>query len=146
MKTVERSEGMKKVVTLLMVGLSLLLTGCGNKLTTYEEKNYEELMTMFQEKQSFVLFIGSSECSHCALYKETLNEVIKKYQVHITYIDVSKLSQEENNKLKAIVNYTGTPTTVFIENGVETSMYDRIDGNKPMDKVVEKLKKQGYIK
>lgn len=101
---------------------------------------------MFEKKQSFVLFIGSTECQHCDLYKETLNEVIKKYQIHITYIDISKLSNEEQNKLKTIVNYTGTPTTIFIENGEETSMYDRIDGNKAIDKVIEKLKKKGYIK
>ncbi|MCI9234338.1 MAG: thioredoxin family protein, partial [Bacilli bacterium] len=98
------------------------------------------------EKKSFILFIGSTECQHCDLYKETLNEVISKYQVKISYIDISKLSAEENAKLKVHVNYNGTPTTVFIENGAETSMYDRIDGNKPMNKVVEKLKKKGYIK
>lgn len=101
---------------------------------------------MIEEKQSFILFIGSTECQHCDLYKETLNEVISKYQIKISYIDISKLSVAENAKLKTYVNYTGTPTTAFIENGVEASMYDRIDGNKPMNKVVEKLKKKGYIK
>lgn len=137
---------MKKLFILIVIGFSLCLTGCGNKLKTYDELDYKTLMNMFDEKKSFILFIGSTECQHCDLYKETLNEVISKYQVKISYIDISKLSAEENAKLKVHVNYNGTPTTVFIENGAETSMYDRIDGNKPMNKVVEKLKKKGYIK
>ncbi|MCI8545304.1 MAG: hypothetical protein HFH09_03635 [Bacilli bacterium] len=137
---------MKKLFVFVIIGLSLLLTGCGNKLKTYKEVDYKTLMNMFEEKQSFILFIGSTECQHCDLYKETLNEVISKYQVKISYIDISKLSMEENAKLKIYVNYNGTPTTAFIEQGEETSMYDRIDGNKPLNKVVEKLKKKGYIK
>lgn len=137
---------MKKIFMFAIVILSLSLTGCGNKLKTYDEIDYKTLMNMFEEKQSFILFIGSTECQHCDLYKETLNEVISKYQVKINYIDISKLSVAENAKLKVYVNYNGTPTTAFIENGAETSMYDRIDGNKPMNKVVEKLKKKGYIK
>ncbi len=137
---------MKKIFILAIIGLSFCLTGCGNKLKTYGEIDYKTLMNMIEEKQSFILFIGSTECQHCDLYKETLNEVISKYQIKISYIDISKLSVAENAKLKTYVNYTGTPTTAFIENGVEASMYDRIDGNKPMNKVVEKLKKKGYIK
>ncbi len=137
---------MKKWIMFVVISLTLFTTSCGNKLSTYEEISYDKFNSMIEGKQSFVLFIGSTTCSHCDLYKETLNAVIKKYQVHIYYIDVSKLSLDENNKLKLIANYTGTPTTVFIENGQETSMYDRIDGNRPMDKVIEKLKKKGYIK
>ena len=136
---------MKKILVIMIFMVSLLVSGCGNKLTTFEQVNYDKIESMVENKESFVLFIGSTECPHCDLYKETLNEVIKKYQVKIYYIDIYGLSAEEGSKLKAIANYTGTPTTVFIENGEETSMYDRIDGNKPMSKVVEKLKKKGYI-
>lgn len=124
----------------------LFAVGCSGKLKTYTEIDYETLMNMYEQKQSFILFIGSTDCTHCDSYKETLNNVIKKYQVNITYLDISKLSDEEHSKVKSITNFTGTPTTLFIENGKETSMYDRIEGNRPMDKVVEKLKKKGYIK
>lgn len=137
---------MKKWMIVMIGVLTFLLSGCGNKLTTYNEVDYKTLMNMVEEKQSFILFIGSAECDHCSLYKETVNKVVKKYQVNITYIDISKLSVEEKNKLATIVNYDGTPTTAFIENGKETSKYDRIEGNKSYDKVVEKLEKKGYIK
>lgn len=136
---------MKKWIIVIVLGLALL-TGCSGKLKTYEELDYNKLMKMFEEKQDFVLFIGSAKCDHCSLYKVTLEEVIKKYQVKVYYVDISKLTTEENNKLKLYVNYSGTPTTAFIENGVEESIYDRVDGNRPMDKVVEKFKNKGYIK
>ena len=135
---------MKKLIIAIFLGV-ILLTGCTSKLKTYEEVDYNKIMNMFEEKQDFVLFIGSTTCDHCSLYKVTLDEVIKKYQVKVYYIDISKLTTEENNKLKLYVNYSGTPTTAFIENGVEESSYDRVDGNRPMDKVVEKFKNKGYI-
>lgn len=137
---------MKKLLLIVLMFTTLFITGCGNKLKTYEEVDYKKLMNMFDEKESFVLFIGSTECTHCDSYKVTLNDIIEKYQVKIYYIDISKLSKEEDAKLRSYANFTGTPTTVFIEKGTETSMYDRIDGNKPIDKVIEKLKKKGYIK
>lgn len=137
---------MKKWITIIVLGLTIFTVGCFNKLKTYEEIDYNKLINMFEEKQNFVLFIGSATCDHCSLYKVTLDEVIKKYQIKVYYIDISKLSVEENAKLKLYVNYTGTPTTSFIENGVEESMYDRVDGNRPYDKVIEKFKNKGYIK
>lgn len=143
---VERSENMKKWMILCVLSVAFLMIGCSGKLKTYTEIDYQKLMDMYEQKQSFILFIGSTDCTHCDSYKETLNKVIKKYQVSIIYLDISKLSDEEHSKVKSITNFTGTPTTLFIENGEETSMYDRIDGNRSMDKVVEKLKKKGYIK
>lgn len=136
----------KKIIAIILtIAFIFTTTGC-NKLTTYEELTYDDLMNKIEQKEDFVLMIGSSECNHCLTFKKTLDKVIEKYQVKIYYINVHDLSDEEDKELRNQFYYTGTPTTVFVKKGKETSMNDRIDGNKPYKTVVEKLKKQGYIK
>lgn len=135
---------MKKIIILSLMCI-FLLTGCG-KLKTYQEISFNEYNKMIEEKQSFILFIGSETCSACAVYKEYLNEVIKDYQVEVKYIDLDKVTEDEYNKMKARHFFTGTPTTIFITDGEEKSIYNRIDGSKEYSKIVEKFKENGYIK
>lgn len=133
---------MKKILILMIIPI-LMLCGCSKK--TYTEINYDNLKQKVENKEDFILFIGADSCSHCATYKTTLNSIIDEYNVDVYYIDIDKLSQSENSYLNALAPYTGTPTTVFIENGKEESPYNRIEGDMDYEYVVEKLKKNKYI-
>lgn len=133
---------MKKFLVLCFL---ILTVGC-SKITTYKELKYPELYSKFSAKESFVLFIGSSTCSHCDVFKKTLNEVIKDYQVEIFYIDISKLTEEDKSHLQSKIQFKYTPTTIFVEKGVASSdITKRIVGEATYDKVVKKLKANGYI-
>lgn len=134
---------MKKIL-LIIIGSILLLTGCQFG-KTYDEIDYEQYKTMIKNKDSFILFIGSSECSHCTSYKKTLNKVIKEYDVDVKYLDLSKMSDKENNEFKSQISFTGTPTTIFVEKGEEKSHYNRIVGDQSYEKIVDKFKDNGYI-
>ena len=123
----------------------IFISGCG-ALKTYDEISYKKLFDMVDKKESFILFIGSSTCSACSDYKITLNKVVKKYGVDIKYIDLSKLSDKEKGSVTAMFPISGTPATLFIENGEEKDTYNRIDGNLRYSKIVEKLKETGYVK
>lgn len=142
---------MKKILILLVIPF-LFLAGCDKKLETYEEINFTKFNEMIENNDTFILFIGSSTCSHCTAYKEKVNKVVKKYNLKIYYIDIHEFSDEEASKFKAIINFEGTPTTVFIENGKEKQDENgnvrvyRIDGNLEYSKVVEKIKKAGFLK
>ena len=133
---------MKKIIFLFLV---LFLGGC-SFLNTYDEISYKELNKMIKDKEDFVLFIGSETCSACSTYKVSLNKVIKKYGVDVKYIDISKLSEKEKSYVTAKFPISGTPTTVFVEDGIEKDTYKRIDGSVKYSKIVEKLKNSGYIK
>lgn len=140
---------MKKLFLILCLIIPLL-TGCGNK--TYEEIDYDTFLEKIENKDNFILFIGSETCQHCALYKSKVNKIIQNYNIMIYYIDINKFSDEQENKFKTYINFSSTPTTVFIENGEEkhdksgnVSIY-RINGNLDYDKVVDKIKKAGFIK
>ena len=140
---------MKKLFLILCLIIPLL-TGCGSK--TYEEIDYDTFLEKIENKDNFILFIGSETCQHCALYKSKVNKIIQNYNIMIYYIDINKFSDEQENKFKTYINFSGTPTTVFIENGEEkrdekgnVSIY-RINGNLDYEKVVDKIKKAGFIK
>lgn len=133
---------MKKILILMIIPI-LMLCGCSKK--TYTEINYADLKQKIENNEDFILFIGADSCSHCATYKTTLNSVINDYNVDVYYIDIDNLSKKENSYLNALAPYTGTPTTVFIENGKEESTYNRIEGAMDYEYVVGKFKKNGYI-
>lgn len=119
---------------------------CGCSKTTYDEISYSELNKMIDEKKDFILFIGSSSCSACAAYEITLNDIIEEYNVDVKYIDLSKLSKEDESALVSEFPISGTPATIFITNGDEEDTHNRIDGNQKKSKIIEKLEENGYIK
>ncbi len=133
---------MKKIVILILI---VFLTGCFGRLKTYEEIDYQTYTKMIDNKEDFVLVIAATSCSACAIFKETLNDVVSDKQVKIYEIDVEKMSEEDYKKFHSVYNYSGTPTTIFIKDGKETSIYDRIN-NVSYDELVEKLSKMGFLK
>ena len=137
---------MKKIFYLLFLSMILVFTGCSKgNLSGYHEISYKEYAKMIENKESFPLVIGSSTCSACSVFKPTMESFIKKYQVDVRYIDLSKLSEEEKNKLGSDLNFQSTPTTIFFEDGKQTSVYYRIVGSETMTSVVESYKRMGYI-
>ena len=74
---------------------------------------------MINKKQSFILFIGSETCSACAAFKFTVNELVKNYKIDIKYIDISKLTDKEHDKLLEYFSFDATPTTILVKNGKE---------------------------
>lgn len=136
---------MKKILTMItMLFLVIGLTGC-SKFTTYTELTYTELEEKLNNKDSFVLVLGSSTCSACAMYKETMEKVITDKQVEVFYIALDKLGDEDYSKVYSKFLVLSTPTTVFIKDGVETTTYDRIIGAAGYTEVVNNLKKHGII-
>ena len=137
---------MKKFFLIFLMVMCVFFTGCGKKkLTTYHEINYDDYKKMIENKESFPLVIGSSICSHCAMFKPTMELFISKNQVDVKYIDLSKLSEDDSNKLSSVINFKSTPTTVFFKDGLQTSVYHRLVGSENFRNVVDAYKRMGYI-
>ncbi len=137
---------MKKFFIMFVISL-FLFTGCSkSKLTTYTEISYDDYVNMMDNGESFPLVIGSSTCSACSMFKGTMESFISKYQVNVRYLDISKLSDEQFNLLKSEINFSSTPTTIFVENGKHTSVYYRIVGSENLSNVVKAYTKMGYLK
>lgn len=137
---------MKKMVKYILLGMAiLLLSGCGNN-KSYKEISYQDVLIKMENKETFVLYIGSSECSACEKFSPVLKRVIKEYQLDVQYIDMAKLSEAEANKFATVINFgNSTPKVYFVKDG-EYSQYNAIKGAQDYDTVVSKFKKNGYIK
>ncbi len=136
------------IILFIIIVASLLIINILNpKKGNLIALNYKQVQSKIKNKDSFILIASASTCSHCAEYKPKLIKIAKEYKINIYYIDYdleSSKDQKEflsNNKLNG-----STPITLFIQKGKQTSIFDRLEGDVSKEKVVEKLKKLGFIK
>lgn len=108
--------------------------------------NYNEVKEKINDKEDFVLVVSQSTCSHCATYKPKLKGIAKDYGLDIYYIDYDT---ESSSVQKDFLNYFhlsgATPTTMFIKEGHEVSVLNRLEGDLGATKVVKQLQKMGFI-
>ena len=98
-----------------------------------------------ENKEDFILVIESDQCSACAIYMPTMEEVVKNYNVKVNYINIHVLTDEQSAKLATYVYTNSTPLTVYFKEGVASDTHNRIVGAANYDAVVESFTKNGYI-
>jgi len=130
----------------LMIYASVTLNKEEENLDQYlVELTIDELQEKINNKDSFILVISQTTCSHCAEYKPRLKKILQEYNIVGYYIEKDTLNEDEESKLSAIASISGTPTTIFIENGEEVSTSSRISGARDNDAIISRLKAMGYI-
>ena len=135
---------MKKILILIIGIFALTLTGC-SKDKELININYDKLAEKIQNKESFVLYVGSSECSHCADFKPKLEKVINKYKLDVYYINMANLSTARYNAVMKKIDGEGTPTTVYIKDG-KTESSPRIEGAREEEDIIEFFKDLELVK
>lgn len=109
--------------------------------------NLDKVEEKINNKDTFILCVSSSTCINCERYLPKLEEISRDYNLEIFYIEVDKLSSKELTEFKDVISFDdATPVTLFIKNGVENTASNRIFGNVSSDKIIEKFKKNGFIK
>ena len=111
------------------------------------EIKYNELIEKMDNKEDMVLLISQTDCTHCISYKPKLEEVANEHKINIYYIDVDLLSEDNYNNLNSRISFStaGTPLTVFLKDGEETTAANRIKGDASREKIEKKLKSNGFI-
>lgn len=135
---------MKRKIKFLLIGLFIvILTGCNNS-NTITEINYSKLEDMIDNKDSFILEIVQTGCSHCEEFSPRFKAVLKNNNLKACSLNLYNLNNEEREKFsKLTTNVTGTPTVLFFKDGSETSI--KINGAVSNEKIEERLKDAGYI-
>ena len=138
-----------KIIILISICLVILVGAIvADKIlskTHFNKIEYTELIKKIENKETFIFVISQTTCSHCASYKPKLEKVANKHNIDIYYIDVDLLTSDERGILDSYVSYDGTPATIFLKNGVETSAATRINGDASIEKIEKKLKSNGFI-
>ena len=110
-----------------------------------KEIEYADVIEKVENKESFVLLLSQTTCSHCMEFKPKLAKVAKQYKMELYYIEVNLLDEKEREKFKEYFSYDATPTTIFVKEGVEATSANRINGNVSEEKIISKLKSNGFI-
>lgn len=146
-----KMKNKKWIYIIIIIIILLLLLFLGYKLFFEKNRfvllNYNEIIDKVNNKDSFVLCVTATDCIHCQDYKPKLKSIANKYNIDIFYTDVDTFSEEDYEKFKTEFSFDGsTPTTIFFNDGEEKTTATRIEGNVSTEKVINKLKKNGFIK
>ncbi len=134
---------MKKILLTLLIMLSIV--GCTKGTYTEPvEIKYDEFQTKIENKETFVLFMWQTGCSHCESFEPTLEEVIKEKDILIYSINLADLTEEEYAKLENKTFIKGTPTIVYVKDGSVQST--KLVGDKSKADLIEFLKNYEIIK
>lgn len=129
----------------LILLIILFIVNHTDRKSYFQEIKYKEVIEKIENKESFVLMLSQTTCSHCLDFKPKIENVANEYKINIYYLETNLLSKKENADFKKYISYSGTPTTVFIIEGSEKTVANRLNGSVPENKIIDKLKSNGFI-
>lgn len=131
------------VVILIILGIVYYLNFKNNNLI---KLNYNEVMEKIDNKEDFILCVSAKKCIHCKKYKPKLKEIASNYDIQIYYVNVNEFNDDNYETFKSKFSFDGsTPTTILFKDGEEKTTASRIEGNEKIEKVIGKLKSNGFI-
>lgn len=113
------------------------ITNNKNEEYKLKELSVNEIKNKISNKEDFILLISQSTCSHCISYIPKLEQLVKEKQTNIYYISVDLLSNKDRDEINNIIDYDGTPTTIFYIKGKE-DLSNRIIGNTDYSEILDK--------
>lgn len=130
----------------LVLGVLFLFTGCESEDKYLKNLSYNELNTKLENKETFFFVVTQDGCSHCEDFLPVLKKVLNQYEVVGYNLNLTKMTEKEHEEFDKAFNVEGTPTTIFVKDGEEISLLQRITGEADEEKVIQKLQKNDYIK
>lgn len=105
---------MKKI--LLFVFALFCMTGCSSS-NSLQNISYDDFKEKIENKESFVVYISRTGCSHCESYEPTLIQVLKDHNLTVYKLNLANVTSSEESSIKKKVDLQGTPTLIYLEEG-----------------------------
>lgn len=132
----------RKIKYLLITILAIFLTGCSNS-NVITDIEYSKLEELIDNKESFILEVVQTGCSHCEEFTPRFRAILKEENMEAYSINLYNLTEEDAEKFnKLTTSVSGTPTVLYFEDGKETS--HKINGavsNEKIEEFLEKIEK-----
>lgn len=136
---------MKKIKIILIAFVLLITLSACYEESNLKEISYSKINKMLENEEDFFFIVIKDGCSYCESFVPKVKEIVKEYDIVGYILNISDMSTEESKEFEEIYKIGGTPTTIFITKGKETSIMQRIDGNVSKEKILSKLKANNYI-
>lgn len=106
-----------------------------------------KMKELFSSNDTKIIFIGSLNCSHCTSIKPIINEIVKKLNEDVYYLELSTMTKEENEKYENINQFfkenTSIPLVVAVKNN---EVIDNFVGEQSGEYIESFLKRNLNIK
>lgn len=109
-----------------------------------KEISLNDVIDKQEDKDSFILYIKQTDCEHCKEFTPTLMSVLRENDIKAYALNLTNLTEEENEIYTDTFDVNGTPTVLFFDEGNESLI--RIEGAQSKAKVESKLESTGFIK
>lgn len=109
---------------------------------TYKELTYNQYTKKITDKDTFIILLYQTGCTHCEDFEPKLNKVISAYNLNIYALNLANISEKEYAIVKNKTFIDGTPTTVYIKEGKYDS---KLIGNKDEQTIIDFLIEIGYL-
>ena len=134
------------IITIILLIVTLTFTFLITKKNNLIKINYNEVISKIENKETFVLCVSASECMHCNDYKPKLKKIANEYDIKVYHVNVDEFNDNDYKTFKKKLSFDGsTPITIFFKEGTEKTTATRIEGNVKSEKIIDKLKSNGYI-
>ena len=132
------------IIIIIILGIILLTTS--KKEGKLQEISYKEIKEKVNNNEDMILIVSRSTCSHCMEYKPKVEQIARKNNIIVYYIDYDNETKENEEKFLEEFNLDGsTPITLFIKEGKETSIFKRLEGDVEKDIIMERFEEMGFI-
>ena len=96
-----------------------------------------DILNKIFNQETFIMYLGTSHCSHCIKYKPQIEEFLKDYpDVTMYYVVLDKSDEFQTSELVSLLGLEYTPTTYLIVNGATQDMFVGTGNN---DKLIEMI-------
>lgn len=104
--------------------------------------NVSKMKELFSSNDTKIIFVGSLTCPHCTAIKLVINSVVKDLNVTVYYLELSTMTDEENNEYYSINEFLKNNNSIPLVMAVKNNeVIDSFVGEKDSKDVEEFLKK-----
>ena len=104
--------------------------------------NVSKMKELFSSNDTKIIFVGSLTCPHCTAIKPVINSVVKDLNVTAYYLELSTMTDEENNEYYSINEFLKNNNSIPLVMAVKNNeVIDSFVGEKDSKDVEEFLKK-----
>ena len=152
-----------KILVVIMITVAIALTSFFVMKKTYDESqkeieeenkkaeesisnltviNVSKMKELFSSNDTKIIFVGSLTCPHCTAIKPVINSVVKDLNVTVYYLELSTMTDEENNEYYSINEFLKNNNSIPLVMAVKNNeVIDSFVGEKDSKDVEKFLKK-----
>lgn len=104
--------------------------------------NVSKMKELFSSNDTKIIFVGSLTCPHCTAIKPVINSVVKDLNVTVYYLELSTMTDEENNEYYSINEFLKNNNSIPLVMAVKNNeVIDSFVGEKDSKDIEKFLKK-----